>query len=162
MSSRTLKVALIASLVLNLFLIGAGISAGIMLRQTLRDRTLATPLFVAARTLDPQTQARLRDHMRANALKAAPDFMEAREARRKAAALAAAPNFDQNAVMAELERADKAADRGRDKLQGAVLSFMKDLPAADRATLAPALKGRDPWRRSRKAGAKPAAPAKPS
>jgi uncharacterized membrane protein len=88
--------------------------------------------------------------MRARALEAAPDFREAREARRRAAQLAAAPEFDRKAIEAELARADAAGGRGRAKLQAAMLDFMAPLPADQRAQIAPVLQGRHLLRERRR------------
>jgi uncharacterized membrane protein len=151
-NARGLKIALVASVVLNLFLIGAGVSGAVMVRHALKERALlreGTPLFTAARTLDPELQRKLRADMQASALQAVPDFNAAREARRRAARLAAAPTFDRRAVGAELAAADAAADRGRARLQNAMLDFMQSLSPDQRARIAPALAGRRPWRAER-------------
>jgi uncharacterized membrane protein len=141
------KIALAISLVLNLFLIGAGVSAFVFRERLLHDLhglRPPTPLNVAARALDPDVRAKLRDAMRSAALTAKPDFVAAREARMKAAELAAAPTYDRAAVKAELVEARNSETHGRGLLDDRLLDFMGTLPPDQRAKLAEALKGRPP------------------
>jgi uncharacterized membrane protein len=161
MTGRNLKIALAASVLLNVFLLGAGASTALFLNHKAEQRAAAmrrsTPLFVAARGLDPQSQDRLRVQVQAAAKDAWGDFQQAREARAAAAGLAGAPSFDRAAVEARMQAARDAELRGRVKLEKAVLDFMAPLPAEQRARLAPALKGRS-FLKSRRAGEHPRGP----
>jgi len=141
MSSRTTRILLAASLVLNLFLLGAGVGGAVMFDR-FRDREharRAPALHAAMRELPAERQEALKAVVREAALAARPDFREARQARRRAAELAAAPVFDPVAVRAELTRARDAELRGRAKLEGGLLSAMQGMDAQSRAAVAPAL-----------------------
>lgn len=154
MSART-RLLLIGSLVLNLFLIGAGVGAAIYGRRLLHDyagERPPTPLAIAARSLAPAVRERLKAHMRGEALKVRPDFDAARQARNQAAQLAAAPVFDRNAVTERLAEARQDETRARLALEAALLDFMQTASPEDRARLAPALKGRPPRRAHPDAG----------
>ncbi|HYF23922.1 MAG TPA: periplasmic heavy metal sensor [Caulobacteraceae bacterium] len=141
MSSRTGRTLLAASLVLNLFLLGAGIGGAVMFdRFKEREHARRAPALHAAMSdLPPERQEALRAVVRQAALAARPDFREARQARRRAAELAAAPSFDPAGVRAELARARDAELRGRLKLENGLIGAMQDLDASGRAAIAPAL-----------------------
>jgi uncharacterized membrane protein len=159
---KGLKVALAISVLMNVFLIGAAVSAIVFRERLLGDqhwfRSPPTPLNVAAHALEPDVRARLHDAMRTEALAAKPDFVAARQARLKAAELAAAPRFDRAAVKAELDLARQAEARGRGRLEDRLLDFMGGLSVDQRAKLAAALKGRPPHHGQPSAPA-PSAPA---
>ena len=149
MSERGLKIALAVSLGLNLFLIGGGVSAGLFAARYLHEHPFArhdgggaSPLAMAAGKLPADTRLKLDATMHAAARAAAADFHLARDSRRSAADLAASASFDRAAVVANLDQARAAETRGRMRLEGALLDVMQALPADQRATLAPVLKGR--------------------
>lgn len=146
MSSRTLKIALAASLILNVFLIGAGASAAYMVHHVAKERSAAlrtsTPLFVAAKSLSAADQERLHVVVRDAAKDAWVDFRAARVARAQAADLGKGAAMDPALVKAKLDEARVDEMRGRVKLENAVIGFMQTLSPADRAKIAPALKGR--------------------
>ena len=146
MSSRNLKIGLAVSLALKVFLIGAGASAAYLAHHVAEERAAAlrssTSLFEAARGLAPADQQRLRVVIKDAAKDAWTDFKVARERRAEAAELGKAASFDPAAVRARLDAARQAETRGRLKLESAVIGFMQTLSPADRAKLAPALKGR--------------------
>ncbi|NEX93839.1 periplasmic heavy metal sensor, partial [Caulobacter sp. 17J65-9] len=140
MTSRGLKIAFGVSLALNLFLIGVGLGGGAIAWKHWKDRPGAgPPLFEAARSLPESEQKALRQSMRAVAMKARPDFEQARTARREAVRIAAAPTFDRAAVAAQLDRSREAEIRGRVVMEQGVLDVMAGLSPKDRAALAPAL-----------------------
>ncbi len=144
--SNGAKIALAISLVLNVFLVGAGVGAFVFRERLLHDQLkhAPTPLNVAARELSPDVRARLRDSMRSVALAAKPDFVAARQDRLKAAELAAAPTYDRTAVKTQLDQARDAETRGKNRLEDKLLDFLGTLPQDQRAKLAEALKGRPP------------------
>lgn len=146
MADRT-RALLVASLVLNLFLIGAGIGGAIYGQRLLHDRLAGRPpslIAAAAKDLPPEVRARLREHMRSRALAVRPDFVAARAARAQAVELASAPKFDRAAVSAKLDEARTDETRARASLDAALLDFMQTLGSADRVHLAPVLRAHRP------------------
>jgi uncharacterized membrane protein len=145
MSDGSLKTALIISLLVNAFLAAAAVAGAVYLygavgeHASLRQKT---PLAMAARDLDPKVRDDLRQTMRSLALSAAPDFQEARAARKHAVELLSAPTFDAPTVEAELTKAREAENRGRAKLENGLVDFLKTQPQATRATVARAIPGR--------------------
>jgi uncharacterized membrane protein len=144
MTEKGLKRLLIASLAVNLFLVGASVGGAVVAMRAFEDRVTPRtppppPVMEAAKSLNDTNHARLREVMREAALDAAPDFKAARQARRRAVELAKAPTFDRDAVAAEIESARAAEIRGRRRLEGALLGFMTTLDAGERAKLAPVL-----------------------
>ena len=107
MTDRQLKLLLAASLVVNIFLIGIGIGVGVMGARMLRDRmqARAPAVWQAAQALPQEDRQLLRRMLRERAERAAPYVRAAREARREAAQLIAAPKYDAAAVAAALARA---------------------------------------------------------
>src|SRR4051812_8021007 len=104
--SRGWKIALVASAVLNLFLIGlvaGGLIVGSRLlldeRVELRRGAQSERLAAAFEALPPERRT-LRDLIRSQAAGAAPDLREAGAARREAIRLIAEPQYDAAAVAA--------------------------------------------------------------
>jgi len=145
--SGGMKLLLGVSLVLNVFLLGAAASAAFFGKRWIHEHNQLgqpSPLTIAARSLDPAAHETLKTRMRAEALVVRPDLLAAREARRQAAELAAAPTFDRAAVAAKLAEARTDETRARVALEGTLLDVMQSLTPDQRAKLAPALKGRPP------------------
>jgi uncharacterized membrane protein len=145
MNDRAIRTALIISLLINAFLAAATAAGGVYISTVLDERANMrqhTPLAVAARDLDPSVRAQLKARMHDIALSAAPDFQEARAARKQAADLVGAPNLDAAAVDAELAKARAAEARGRARLETGMVEFLKTQPQATRAKLAKVLAGR--------------------
>lgn len=144
MSERGKGMALAISVILNVVLIGAIVAGLWMAREAWRDRLerRGPPLYVAARSLPKTEQDKLRNDMRAAALAARGDFHQARELRRKAAQLAAAPAYDRAAVLAALQGANAAEMRGRSKLDDRLTTVFQGLNPQARKTLAPGFEHR--------------------
>lgn len=145
MNDRVLKIALIVSLLVNAFLAAAAAAGGFYLAGVIGERSgfrQHTPLAMVAHELDPAVQAQLKQSMRGVALSAAPDFSEARAARKRALELAGAPAFDAAAVQAELAKARAAEDRGRARLENGFIDFLKTQPQPTRTKLAKVLSAR--------------------
>jgi len=164
MSERGKGIALAVSVILNVVLIAAVVAGLWMAREAWRDRLerRGPPLFVAARTLPKADQDKLRDDMREAALAARGDFRQARELRRKAAQLAAAPTYDRAAVLAALQGANAAEVRGRGKLDDRLTTVFQALSPQARATLAPGLEHHSRRLRDRDRGQTPAGDAPPA
>jgi uncharacterized membrane protein len=147
-------VALAVSLTLNVVLIAAIVAGLWMAREAWRDRMehRGPPLFEAARTLPKADQDKLRADMRAAAGDARADFHQARELRRKAAQLAAAPAYDRAAVLAALRAANAAEMRGRGKLDDRLTTVFQGLSPEARKVLAPGFEHRSRGIRDRDRG----------
>jgi uncharacterized membrane protein len=151
MSDRAVKIALIVSLLGNAFLAVAMAVGGYLIITDLSEQRAfvrqKTPLAMIARDLDPADRDQLRQQMRSLALGAAMvDIRESRAARKHAADLAGAPNFDKAAIAAELEKARASENRARTLLENGLLEFMQSKPQATRAILAKMLLGRGSMR----------------
>lgn len=141
MTSRALKIALAASVALNLFAVAAGATL-LVGRARVEDRIEAQhrsprdrPFLNVVESLDPQVRDRVRERLRASALAARPDFEEARLKRRQATALAADASFDQPRIHALLEQSRAAELRGRARLEADAVALLGTLEPADRAAL---------------------------
>jgi uncharacterized membrane protein len=149
MRSNPLKIALAVSVLTNAILAAAVVAGVVNFSQALKEgdrQRQHTPLGGVEQQLDPPLRARLKDSMRAVALTAKPDFLEARAARRHAAELAAAPSFDRVATESELIKARAAEERFRARMESGLLDFMQQQSPETRATLAKVLRGRSPLR----------------
>lgn len=146
MSTRALKIALVALVLVNVFALAA---LGTTLVQLNRVETRLeaehrpngerrSPRQMW-RDMEPATRSRVEDALRASALAAKPDFEEARRLRRQAVAAVAQPDFDAPAVAALLDGSREAELRGRRRLESDALALMATLEPADRARLAPLL-----------------------
>ena len=160
MTTRGLKIALVALVLVNVFALAAlGTTLVQLNRVETRLEAEARPSaehrsprrLVGA--LAPDVRARVEESMRASALAARPDFEEARRLRREALTALRAPEFDAAKVAALLDGSRAAELRGRKRLEDDALTMMATLEPADRAALAPLLarsgRGRGGGRRDR-------------
>lgn len=149
MSSRTLKIALAASVALNLFAVAAGATV-LIGRAKVEERIEAqqraprdrAPAMALVSRLDPEVRARVKATLKASALAARPDFDEARRKRREAVALAASDSLDPVRVRALLEESRTAEIRGRARLEADAVQLLGTLEPADRAVLSEILNRR--------------------
>jgi uncharacterized membrane protein len=149
MNSQSLKIALAVSVLTNAILAAAVVAGVFGFSQALKEgdkQRQHTPLADVAQQLETPVRAKLKDSMRAVALTAAPDFQEARAARRHAAELAAAPSFDRVATESELIKARAAEERFRARMESGLLDFMQQQTPETRAALAKVLRARVPLR----------------
>lgn len=141
MTSRALKIALAASVALNLFAVGCGVAvfvAGEQVGKRVDAQHRAgreTPAMVLIDGLDPEVRDRVRSTLRASALAARPDFEQARSARREAIDLARADAYDPAAVSVLLARSREAEMRGRGRLETEAVTLLDTLEADDRQAL---------------------------
>jgi len=164
MSGRTLKIALAASVALNLFALGAG-TAFLISRAKVDERVAEQrrpgreggfPQLISR--LSPEARREVRTSMRAVALSARPDFEAAREARRQAVEAAQQPQMDPERVRALLEQSRTAELRARARLEGGTIAMLEKLDVRDRAALAELLARKGPGgaaREGRGAGKSP-------
>ena len=135
---RRTKTILIVSLTANLFLVGALIGTLILGSRLAHERTEARRgdrpgVWSAMQSIPPERQRVLRQMMREQAMRAAPDLRAAREARRAAARLIAAPSYDPAAVEAALRRARDHDLQARAKVDAALAVRLGELTAQERA-----------------------------
>ncbi len=159
MTPRALKIALAASVALNLFAVAAGTTLMIN-RERVESHAEAqqspgrtrSPMGLVGR-LSPEAQPEVRRALRAAALSARPDFEEAREKRREAVALVRSADFDPARLTALLDQSRAAELRGRQRLEVEAVALLSGLEPADRAIMAEILA------RRRGGGARESSPA---
>ena len=138
--SRGWKIALGLSVALNLFFVGLVVAAVVIGPRAIRERLGGgPPLFVAAEQLPEAERAVLKARLKAAARGARPDFNAAREARRRTVALASAPTYDRDAVLAAMKTAREAELRGRTRFETGLVDALADLDKPSRQKLAPSL-----------------------
>ena len=145
MNGRGLKIALAASVALNIFAV-AGAGAAWMAAKRVKEATAearqpgrSEPVWSVVEARPPAVREQVKRELRATALEARPDFEEARAARREAIALTRSDQFDAVAVAALLERSRASEMRGRARLESGAVETLSRLEPADRAALAPIL-----------------------
>lgn len=146
---RTLRIALLVSVVLNLFALGAAGGAALMWENARHGppvRARRRLLRAAAEALPPADQARYLALLRGAAEEVRPIRRAARKNRRVAADLFVQPTFDAPAVSSALGRAREADFTLRTRLEAAMVDFAKDLPQAERVVLAKGLARGGPLR----------------
>lgn len=154
MNSRALRILLIVSLVLNVFVIGGLGGAAIMWTRIEAQRPLVgigrpARLREAARALSPPNRRMLRQTVRVAAQSLRPQAEQARAARREAGRLLVQPEFNRAAFEAALERARTADIAIRTRLEAAVVDAAAKLPVEERITLAEAMNQSGAMRRPR-------------
>lgn len=171
MNGRSWKFVLGASLVLNVFLLGAivggayqwfaahGASAPVLAQQH-------TALRFAAQTLSAERQQAFIDGLK-NARREGRQFAsEGRDGRRDVLRLLAAPQLDRAALDAALARTRAADSSLRAQVEGSVADFAATLSPEERVRFAESLKLRGQWREPTAAGARnqahPLNPANPA
>lgn len=141
-SPRALKIALAASVALNLFAIAGGVTLWV-------TKTKADHKIEAAQTpgrqssfkeivagMDPEARQRVRSTLRASAMAARPDFEASRAARRQAVELMRGPAPDAAAANALLDQSRTAEMRGRTRLEHDATALLVTLQPDDRQALA--------------------------
>lgn len=142
MSPKALKIALAASVALNLF--AAAASATLLLGRADVERRLEAQhraprdrsFMAVVDGLDPEVRERVRETLRASARAARPDFEETRLKRRQATALVRSAEFDPARVSALLDESRAAELRGRARLEADAVAVLATLDPDDRAALA--------------------------
>ncbi|WP_332658586.1 periplasmic heavy metal sensor [Brevundimonas sp.] len=141
MTSQTLKIALAASVALNLFAIAAGATLFVT-RAEVEKRVEAqhrpprsgSPMLLIGQ-LDPAVRDRVRDTLRASALQVRPDFEEARQKRREAVRIASSDTFDSARITTLLAQSREAELRGRARLEVDAVAVLATLEPDDRKAL---------------------------
>ncbi|MEC5406114.1 periplasmic heavy metal sensor [Paraburkholderia sp. MPAMCS5] len=166
MNSRSWKIVLIVSLVLNVFLLGA--IAGGAYQWFAAKRGAAAPLIAqqralrfAAEPLSAERQKAFADSLKNGRRDGRPFAREAREGRREVLRLLAAPQLDRAALDAALARTRAADSSLRAQMESSVADFAASLSPEERVEFAESLRVRGQWREPPPPvkGAKPANPA---
>ena len=151
MNGRSWKIVLVASLVLNVFLLGAIVGGAYQWFATHGATTTVlaqqrTALRFAAETLPAERQKAFIDGLK-NARREGKQFArEGREGRHEVLRLLAAPQFDRAALDAALARTREADSRLRAQVEGSVADFAATLSPEERVEFADSLKLRGQWR----------------
>ncbi|HEY5107713.1 MAG TPA: periplasmic heavy metal sensor [Caulobacteraceae bacterium] len=134
MSPRWRVAALIASLTLNVFLVGAGAGMIALGARAAHERP-AAPLRRAAMTLSPAYREAFLGLLRGEARSVHVAVLQARGLRRAAWESLASANFDPNSAAASLRQARHMDAQSRGQLEDAVIAFAAAIPPSQRASL---------------------------
>lgn len=133
-----LRIALAASIILNLFLAGALVAGFVTVRSGGR-MIAAGSLRIAGAELPAAERRPFRMALRQTRRSMHPTVVEARAAKAEAAALLRQPTVDQVAVLAALDRARAADIAVRTAVERRAVAYAAGLPPATRAKLADAM-----------------------
>lgn len=152
MNGRSWKIVLAASLVLNVFLVGAIVGGAY---QWFAARGATAPVLAqqralrfAAETLSAERQKAFVDGLKDARRDGRQYAREGREGRREVLRLLAAPQFDRAALDAALARTREADSHLRAQVEGSVADFAASLSPEERVRFADSLKVRGQWRES--------------
>ena len=150
MNGRSWKVVLVASLVLNVFLLGAIVGGAY---QWFAERGAHAPVLAqqralrfAAQTLSAERQQAFIDGLKTARREGRQFAREGREGRREVLRLLAAPQLDRTALDAALARTRAADTNLRALVERSVADFAATLSPEERARFAESLKLRGQWR----------------
>jgi len=136
-----LRIALIASFILNLFLAGALLAGIVSLRSGARMIN-AGSMRIAGAELPLSERRPFRMALRQARRAMRPTLADARAAKAQAAMLLRQPVIDQAAVVAALDRARADDMAVRAAVERRAVAYAATLPPADRAKLADAMQRR--------------------
>lgn len=136
-----LRIALLMSVILNLFLVGALVAGVISLRSGARMIN-AGSLRIAGAELPAAERRPFRVALRQARRAMRPVLLDARAAKVEAAKLLRQPKFDQAAMVDALDRARAADMAVRSAVERRAVVYAATLPPNDRAKLADAMQRR--------------------
>lgn len=148
MKGRGLVIGLLASLAVNLFLIGLGVGAWALGPRLMQPAPAVArgpggrplPLWALGRSLSPEYRPGFNAVLRKALLASAGDIRQAREIKRKAFDALAADTVDPGRISADLARARALELAGRARVERDMVAYAATLPAAERANLAEAMR----------------------
>jgi uncharacterized membrane protein len=151
MNGRSWKIVLGASLVLNVFLLGAIVGGAYQWFAARAAGSVVvaqqhTALRFAAEPLPVERQKAFADRLKDARRDGRQFAREGREGRRDVLRLLAAPQFDRAALDAALARTREADSSLRAKVEGSVADFAATLSPEQRVEFAESLKLRGQWR----------------
>lgn len=135
------RMALVASIILNLFLAGA-LVAGYASLRTNKRMISAGSLRIAGAELPPDQRRAFRSALRETRRSLRPTIVISRAAKAEAADLLRGPTVDRRGVLAALDRARAADMAVRAAVERRAVIFAAGLSRADRARLADAMRRR--------------------
>jgi uncharacterized membrane protein len=138
MTAARLRIALILSVLVNIFLI-ASVVAGVAWVHTRPLMIGAGSLRIAGAELPQPERHAFRMTLREARREMRPVALTGRQARLDAAALLRAPTVDQVALLEALARARRADVAVRETLEARAVTFVATLPQAEREKLADGL-----------------------
>ena len=148
MKGRGLLVGLLASLALNLFLVGLGVGAWALGPRLMQPAPVVVqgggraplPFWATARALSPRYRPAFNAVLRKALVAKVGDIREARTIKRRAFDAMASDHFDAAKVSADLDRARDLEIGARARLERDMVSFSATLPPKERANLAEAMR----------------------
>jgi uncharacterized membrane protein len=141
MAGRWLKWVMVASLAVNVFLLGAIITAYLRRGQDHPATGAQRPTFrAAALSLTAPHHAALLDLLTNEGRKIQADNQRARRLREEAWTSLSTPSFDPQSVKTELANARAINLQSRGLIEGAVVDFAAGLPPAERVAFGDALR----------------------
>ncbi|RKF45342.1 periplasmic heavy metal sensor [Paraburkholderia fungorum] len=155
MNGRSWKIVLVASLVLNVFLVGAIVGGAyqwfaahgaLTPAQAQAQAQQRTALRFAAETLSAERQKAFLDGLKKARREGREFARDGREGRHEVLRLLAAPQFDRAALDAALARTREADSSLRAQVEGSVADFAATLSPEERVEFADSLKLRGQWR----------------
>jgi uncharacterized membrane protein len=136
LTETRLKWILAISLIVNIFLIGAAVGAGLVVKHHLRDFQRPLAMQKAWRNATEGTTREERHHIylltKAAALSGEADMEKARALRAQARALVSQEPYDAAQIAMLSEQARSAENDARGKIENALILNMKDLPVRER------------------------------
>ncbi|HTM79665.1 periplasmic heavy metal sensor [Asticcacaulis sp.] len=137
LTETRLKWIVAVSLIVNIFLIGAAIGAGFVVKHHLRDLQRPMAMQKAWRAATEGTTKAERHHIylltKAAALTGEADMAKARDLRAQARVLVSQEPYDAAQIAMLSEQARSAENDARGKIENALILNMKDLPVRERA-----------------------------
>ncbi len=140
--SLRFKIALVISLIVNVFLIGIGLGVvitGARLAPAQAARRPVPNIWLASEALPQPDRAAFRQMLREQAAAVQPELKSVRIARREAASLISQPNYDPVAVQAALQRAREGEMHARGEIDAALAAYLTHLSPKERIALAEAI-----------------------
>jgi uncharacterized membrane protein len=144
MMGRSLKIAMIVSLVLNVFLLGAIAGGTYRFAHQHTASAQQRGLRFAASELSSARQQQFRAALRQARRDAAPLIETSRDGRREIAQLLAAPALDRAALDAALARTRESDVAARARIETAVADFAATLTPDERVKLVDAMRRHGP------------------
>lgn len=146
MKPRSLIIALVVSVALNLFLAGLIVGGAVVARRSAEWRPAITaaqnrtPLWRAADELPPLKRRAFRQMFRKAGADTRELIRQSRAIRREAIAAMEGPNYDATSAIAKMNRARQLDGQARSQVEAKILEFSATLTTEERELLAQGLR----------------------